>query len=154
MLVVRTDPGAAARVHDLREIVNAILCVNRTGIPWEYLPHGFPPYETVYDYCAKWEGDGTTQRVDDLLGERTRRSHGSNAEPTAAVIDAQSVKTSANVAETGQGIDAGRKIKGRKRHLITDTLGHTWQRHDDYHWSTEIVIAGVTYITVTPVTVH
>ncbi|MGW2787894.1 IS5 family transposase [Streptomyces populi] len=123
MLVVRTDPGAAARVHDLREIVNAILYVNRTGIPWEYLPHGFPPYETVYDYCAKWEGDGTTQRVDDLLGERTRRSHGSNAEPTACVLDAQSVKTSANVAETGQGIDAGRKIKGRKRHLITDTLG-------------------------------
>jgi transposase len=113
----------AARVHDLREIVNAILYVNRTGIPWEYLPHDFPPYKTVYDYFAKWEADGTTQQVHDLLRDRTRRFHGRRAEPTAAVVDAQSVKTSANVAETSQGIDAGKKIKGRQRHLITDTLG-------------------------------
>lgn len=69
--------------------------------------------KTVYDYYAKWENDGTTLQVHDLLRDRT----------TAAVVDAQSVKTSANVAETSQGIDAGRKIKGRKRHLITDTLG-------------------------------
>ncbi|WP_280885318.1 IS5 family transposase [Streptomyces sp. LBL] len=119
----RTGPGTAARVHDLREIVNAILYVNRTGIPWEYLPHDFPPYKTVYDYYAKWETDGTTQQVHDLLRDKTRRLHGRRAEPTAAVVDAQSVKTSANVAETSQGIDAGKKIKGRKRHLITDTLG-------------------------------
>ncbi|MEW2079585.1 IS5 family transposase, partial [Streptomyces sp. NPDC013433] len=119
----RTGPGTAARVHDLREIVNAILYVNRTGIPWEYLPHDFPPYKTVYDYYAKWEADGTTQQVHDLLRDKTRRSHGRSTQPTAAVIDAQSVKTSANVAETGQGIDAGKKIKGRKRHVITDTLG-------------------------------
>ncbi|WTX10069.1 IS5 family transposase [Streptomyces canus] len=119
----RTGPGTAARVHDLREIVNAILYVNRTGIPWEYLPHDFPPYKTVYDYFAKWEADGTTQQVHDLLRDKTRRFHGRRAEPTAAVVDAQSVKTSANVAETSQGIDAGKKIKGRKRHLITDTLG-------------------------------
>ncbi|MFJ5558755.1 IS5 family transposase [Streptomyces sp. NPDC093250] len=119
----RTGPGTAARVHYLREIVNAILYVNRTGIPWEYLPHDFPPYKTVYDYYAKWEADGTTQRVHDLLRDKTRQAHGRRAEPTAAVIDAQSVKTSANVAETSQGIDAGKKIKGRKRHLITDTLG-------------------------------
>lgn len=119
----RTGPGTAARVHDLREIVNAILYVNRTGIPWEYLPHDFPPCKTVYDYYAKWEADGTTQQVHDLLRDKTRRFHGRRAEPTAAVVDAQSVKTSANVAETSQGIDAGKKIKGRKRHLITDTLG-------------------------------
>jgi transposase len=119
----RTGPGTAARVHDLREIVNAILYVNRTGIPWEYLPHDFPPYKTVYDYYAKWEADGTTQQVHDLLRDKTRRAHGRSAEPTAAVVDAQSVKTSANVPETSQGIDAGKKIKGRKRHLITDTLG-------------------------------
>lgn len=119
----RTGPGTAARVHDLREIVNAILYVNRTGIPWEYLPHDFPPYKTVYDYYAKWEADGTTRQVHDLLRDKTRRAHGRSAEPTAAVVDAQSVKTSANVAETSQGIDAGKKIKGRKRHLITDTLG-------------------------------
>lgn len=119
----RTGPGTAARVHDLREIVNAILYVNRTGIPWEYLPHDFPPYKTVYDYYAKWEADGTTQQVHDLLRDKTCRAHGRSAQPTAAVVDAQSVKTSGNVPETGQGIDAGKKIKGRKRHLITDTLG-------------------------------
>ncbi len=119
----RTGPGTAARVHDLREIVNAILYVNRIGIPWEYLPHDFPPYKTVYDYYAKWEADGTTQQVHDLLRDKTRRAHGRSAEPTAAVVDAQSVKTSANVPETSQGIDAGKKIKGRERHLITDTLG-------------------------------
>ncbi|MCX4918990.1 IS5 family transposase [Streptomyces sp. NBC_00687] len=119
----RTGPGTAARVHDLREIVNAILYVNRTGIPWEYLPHDFPPYKTVYDYFAKWEVDGTTQRVHDLLRDKARRAQGRPAAPSAAVIDAQSVKTSADVAEVSQGIDAGKKIKGRKRHVATDTLG-------------------------------
>ncbi|WP_433455397.1 IS5 family transposase [Streptomyces sp. CA-142005] len=119
----RTGPGTAARVHDLREIVNAILYVNRTGIPWECPPHDFPPYKTVYDYYAKWEADGTTEQVHDLLRDKTRRAHGRNTEPAAAVVDAQSVNTSGNVAETSQGIDAGKKIKGRKRHLITDTLG-------------------------------
>jgi transposase len=101
----RTGPGAAARVYELREIVNAILYVNRTGIP---------PYKTVYDYYAKWEADGTTEQVHDLLRDKSRRAHGRSTEPTAAVIDAQSVKTSANVAESSQGIDAGMKITGRK----------------------------------------
>ena len=121
----RTEAGVGGRAaeHDLREIFNAILYVNRTGIPWEYLPHDFPPYKTVYDYYAKWEADGTTQQVHDLLRDKTRRAHGRSAEPTAAVVDAQSVKTSANVPETSQGIDVGKKIKGRKRHLVTDTLG-------------------------------
>jgi transposase len=119
----REGPGTAARVHDLREIVNAILYVCRTGIAWEYLPHDFPPYKTVYDYYAKWETDGTAQKVHDLLRERVRVSKGRDRAPTAAIIDAQSVKTSCNVAESSQGIDAGKKIKGRKRHLATDTLG-------------------------------
>jgi transposase len=119
----RQGPGTAARVHDLREIVNAIVYVCRTGIAWEYLPHDFPPYKTVHDYYAKWEADGTAQKVHDLLRERVRVSKGRDRAPTAAIIDAQSVKTSCNVAESSQGIDAGKKIKGRKRHLATDTLG-------------------------------
>ncbi|MDT0475960.1 IS5 family transposase [Streptomyces sp. DSM 41014] len=119
----RTGRGTAARVHDLREIVNAILYVDRTGIPWEYLPHDFPPYKTVYGYYAKWEADGTTRQVHDLLRDKTRQLHGPSVQPTAAVVDAQSVKTSTNVSGTSQGIDAGKKIKGRKRHVITDTLG-------------------------------
>ncbi|HUK70596.1 MAG TPA: transposase [Streptosporangiaceae bacterium] len=78
----RTDPGRLAGgagqaclglsepPHDLREIVNAILCVNRTGIAWEHLPHDFPPYKTVYDYYAKWEKDGTTEAIHDELRAR------------------------------------------------------------------------------------
>ncbi|MFI1769885.1 transposase [Streptomyces sp. NPDC020800] len=119
----RSVPDAAARVHDVREIVDAILYVTRTGIPWECLPHGFPPYKAACDCCARWEADGATRRVHDLLRDRICRAHGRSAEPAAAVGGAQSVKTSADVAEAGQGIDAGKKIEGRRRHLIADSLG-------------------------------
>ena len=103
-----SEPG-----HDLREIVNAIFYVNRTGIAWEYLPHDFPPYKTVYDYYAKWEKDGTTQAIHDLLRGKAREQAGRAAEPTAAIIDAQAVKASSNVAEASQGYDAGKRTKGR-----------------------------------------
>lgn len=116
-------PGVAARKHDLREIVNAILYVCRTGIAWEYLPHDFPPCKTVYDYYAKWEADGTTEALHDLLRRQVRAAQGRTAAPTAAVIDAQSVKTSCNVGGSSQGIDAGKKIKGCKRHIATDVVG-------------------------------
>jgi transposase len=109
--------------HDLREIVNAILYVNRTGIAWEYLPHDFPPYKTVYDYFAKWEKDGTTEMIHDALRGKVRQAAGRDVEPTAAVLDSQTIKTSGNVPEASQGIDAGKKIKGRKRHVATDVLG-------------------------------
>jgi transposase len=109
--------------HDLREIVNAILYVARTGIAWEYLPHDFPPAKTVYDYYAKWEKDGTTAQIHDFLRSKIREALGRDAQPSAAVLDAQSVKTSCNVRESEQGIDAAKKIKGRKRHIATDTLG-------------------------------
>lgn len=119
----RAGPGTAARVHDLRKIVNAILYVCRKGIAWAYLPHDFPPFQTVYDYYAKWEVDGTTEALHSLLREQVRLAKGRAATPTAAIIDSQSVKTSCNVSESSQGIDAGKKIKGRKRHVVTDTLG-------------------------------
>jgi transposase len=119
----RRGPGTAARVHDLREIVNAILHVCRTGVAWAYPPHDFPPYQTVYDYYAKWEVDGTTEALHALLRERVRIAKGRAVTPTAAIIDSQSVKTSCNVGESSQGIDAGKKIKGRKRHVVTDVLG-------------------------------
>jgi len=115
--------GLSEPAHDLREIVNAILYVNRTGIAWEYLPHDFPPCKTVYDYYAKWEKDGTTEAIHDELRRRVRRAAGRSEDPSAAIMDAQSIRTSANVAESSQGIDAGKKIKGRKRHIATDTLG-------------------------------
>jgi transposase len=115
--------GLSEPVHDLREIVNAILYVNRTGIAWEYLPHDFPPFKTVYDYYARWEADGTTEAIHDALRRKVRKAAGRSEEPSAAILDAQSIRTSGNVPESSQGIDAGKKIKGRKRHIATDTLG-------------------------------
>jgi transposase len=109
-------------LHDLREIVNAILYVNRTGIGWEYLPHDFPPRSTVYGYYADWETDGTTKIIHDLLRRRVRTAAGRAAEPTAALVDSQSIRTSNNVPEASQGIDAGKRIKGRKWHIVADTL--------------------------------
>jgi transposase len=115
--------GLSGPVHDLREIVNAVLYVNRTGIAWEYLPHDFPPFKTVYDYYAKWEADGTAEAIHDELRRKVRKAAGRSEEPSAAILDAQSIRTSGNVPESSQGIDAGKKIKGRKRHIATDTLG-------------------------------
>lgn len=119
----RAGLGIAKIQHDLREIVNAILYVNRTGIAWEYLPHDFPPYKTVYAYFAAWEREGVTEAIHELLRARVRREAGRAEEPSAAVIDSQTVKTSSNVPEASQGIDAGKRIKGRKRHVATDVLG-------------------------------
>ena len=115
--------GLSERDHDLREIVNAVLYVNRTGMAWEYLPHDFPPRKTVYDYYAKWEKDGTTRKIHDLLRGKVREQAGRAAEPTAAIIDAQVVKASSNAPEASQGYDAGKKTEGRKRHIATDALG-------------------------------
>ena len=119
----RVGLGIGGPRHDLREIVNAILYVNRTGIAWEYLPHDFPPYKTVYDYYAKWEADGSTEAIHDAVRGRVRTAASRVEQSSAVAVDAQSVKTSGNVAESSQGIDAGKKIKGRKRHIAVDTLG-------------------------------
>ena len=115
--------GLAEPVHDLREIVNAILYVNRTGIAWEYLPHDFPPWKTVYDYYAKWEADGTTRQIHDMLVRKVRERAGRAPEPTAAITGARVVKTSSNAPDSTTGYDAGKRTKGRKQHIATDTLG-------------------------------
>ncbi|MER5808271.1 IS5 family transposase [Streptomyces sp. NPDC002033] len=109
--------------HDLRRILDAVLYVDRTGIPWRYLPHDFAPWETVYGYFAAWQKDGVFDQLNGLLRRLVREAAGREAEPSACVLDAQSVKTSANVPAAGQGIDAGKKIAGRKRHIGVDTLG-------------------------------
>ncbi|MFD7736227.1 IS5 family transposase [Kitasatospora phosalacinea] len=107
----------------LREVVDAILYVARTGIAWRYLPHDFPPHTTVYGYFKEWERDGTTERIHDTLRDQLRAKKGRRVLPTAAVIDAQSVKASPNAPADSQGFDGGKKVKGRKRHIATDTLG-------------------------------
>ncbi|MDH6432434.1 transposase [Streptomyces sp. SAI-144] len=109
--------------HDLREIMNAIVYVDRTGVQWRYLPHDFPNWNTVYGYFAKWQSDGIFTQLNDLLRELVRQQEGKHRHPSACVIDAQSVKTSTSVPARTQGIDAGKKIVGRKRSIITDTLG-------------------------------
>ncbi|WP_399919869.1 IS5 family transposase [Streptomyces kanamyceticus] len=109
--------------HDLREIMNAILYVDRTGCQWAYLPHDFPPWQSVYGYFAKWQKDGIFAQLNGLLRELVRQQEGRDKHPSACVIDAQSAKTSTSVPATSQGIDAGKKIVGRKRSIITDTLG-------------------------------
>src|SRR5215468_10802939 len=115
--------GIANIQHDLREIVNAILYLNRTGMAWEYLPHDFPPYQTVYGYYARWEKEGVTEAIHEALRGRVRQAAGRRDEPSAAIMDSQTVKTSGNVPESSQGIDANKRIKGRKRHIATDVLG-------------------------------
>jgi transposase len=109
-------------VHDLRDR-ECDLVRGSDGVAWEYLPHDFPSAKTGYGYYATWEADGTTQRIHDLLRERVRDVRGRSASPSGVVLESQIVKTSCNVGESSQGIDATKKIKGRKRHIATDTLG-------------------------------
>ncbi len=99
--------------HDLRDIMDAILYVDRTGVQWRYLPHDFPHWNTVYGYFAKWADEGVFAQLGGLLRQLLRAKEGRAAEPSACVIDAQSVKTSTSVPAAGQGIDAGKKIVSR-----------------------------------------
>ncbi|KAA6214931.1 IS5 family transposase [Streptomyces albofaciens JCM 4342] len=109
--------------HDLRDLLDAVLYVARTGIPWRYLPHDYPHWNTVYQYFARWEQAGVFEQLNALLRRRVREDEGRTPEPTAMVIDAQSIKTSANVPAAGQGADVGKKIVGRKRSVVIDTTG-------------------------------
>ncbi|MEZ5935227.1 MAG: IS5 family transposase [Alphaproteobacteria bacterium] len=113
--------GGRPRTTGLREVLNAILYLVRTGCPWDMLPKDFPPRSTVYDYCRRFWQDGIWHRIWMILLMQTREQAGKEASPTAGMIDSQSVKTT----ESGglRGYDAGKKINGRKRHLVTDTIG-------------------------------
>ena len=117
-------PAGRPPEHSKREIVNAILYLTRTGCAWRMLPKDFPPWQTVYRYFRAWGEDGTLDRVHDALRERVRaKREGRNPEPSAGIVDSQSVKGSDTVSKGTRGYDAGKKINGRKRHIITDTLG-------------------------------
>jgi transposase len=109
----------------MREVVNAIFYVLSTGCQWRFLPKDLPPRSTVHDYFKLWEWDGTLDRIHFTLFVQVRELAGKEASPTAAIIDSQSVKS----AERGGadidpiGYDAGKKVKGVKRHIVVDTLG-------------------------------
>lgn len=122
-LLSAAKPGGRPEAHARREVVNAILYLLRTGCSWRQLPKDFPPWETVYWHFARWRDDGSLEALHDALRRAVREAEGRQAEPTAAIIDAQSVKGADTVGKATRGYDAGKKTNGRKRHIVVDTIG-------------------------------
>jgi putative transposase len=120
-LIPPAKPGGRPRSVEMREILNGIFYVLRGGGAWRLLPHEFPPWSTVYHYFRTWRNAGSWEQMHTALRERVRRMAGRQATPSAAIIDSQSVKTT----ERGgpHGYDGAKKLSGRKRHLLVDTLG-------------------------------
>ncbi len=110
------------RLHSPREILDAVFYVLKTGCQWRMLPREFPPWKTVFHYFRRWRIDGTWKSMNRVLRRRLRERLGREPEPSAGVVDSQSAKTT-GVGGEARGFDGGKKVRGRKRHLLVDTEG-------------------------------
>ncbi len=119
--LLETEMRDRKRVRPLRQIINAIFYVSKGGIQWRMMPADLPPWQTVYYYYRKWRLNGFWQWLHDCLHKKVRRKHGKADSPRVGIVDSQSVKTTQVGGQ--RGYDAAKRIKGRKRHLLVDTLG-------------------------------
>jgi putative transposase len=115
--------GGRPRTTDEREVLNGIFYLLKTGCHWRSLPTDFPPWQTVYRFFIEWRKKLVWRKIQQHLYEMARRAEGRKPQPTAVVVDSQSVKTGKLARKASRGFDGGKKIKGRKRHVVTDTLG-------------------------------
>ena len=126
-LVGRPDPRGAKATYERREVINAILYLNKTGCQWRMLPSHFPNWQNVYSHFRSMEARGVWKKVCWALNELTRKKKGRNPTPSYLLIDSQSVKTLCEGEE--RGFHGGKKIKGRSRQISTDTEGNIWDVH-------------------------
>jgi putative transposase len=120
-LLPSAKPGGRPREVDLREILNGIFYICRGGCAWRMMPKDLPPWSTCYDYFRKWRNDGTWSKLNDALRTQLRHKNRRSRSPSMGIIDSQSVKTTERGGPHGK--DAHKKVNGRKRHLVVDTLG-------------------------------
>jgi putative transposase len=120
-LIPPAKSGGRRREVDIREVINGIYYILRSGGGWRMMPHDLPAWQTVYGYFRQWRKNGTWETINAALRETVREQAGREAQPSAAIIDSQSVKTTESGGD--RGFDAGKNVNGRKRHILVDVMG-------------------------------